>query len=344
MKVENNSNGTIKAIFLYDKSNDEPSLVGEFLQQVRKEFDLGDAVGIDYLPFSGDLTTLLTAQKEQGFSGTLVFNSVKSVANDIAGLKLLATYNGEFRFLDFPLLKPSTIEDLILLLELKSKAPVQSSPVIRKEAPRGNPNLGSTDGKAVRARKLKSLQNSNNVKALAFVSELLSVTSDKSRSLSWIAEHLNAAGLKTSRNADFKPKTVQRLLERIGEISRSFDRSPQVASSNASSSAPVQAQKKGKEDTCGVAKVALEGKNIVITLNDNVEHPFEVHINNNYGEEHLVFEQVYPADQKQVVIDIDEAALLTGRHYVTVYFKDNKKNLRMHEVILREKEFEYLSN
>ncbi len=277
---------------------------------------------------------------EKGRNRFLIFDDFSHFRQAPEKLKLLknAQVKG-YRFKNLPNLNKDSIDAIIELLNFnktfRSKQIKKGLEKAREKGERlGNPEIGKKKGKLVMQRKLKSFLNPVNRKARSIVVQLYE---KEKRSLNQIAKYLNEHDLAKEKGSKFYPKSVQRLYDKYLELKRRFEPLPVVEGNlnDESKSNKKEIKIEGLESDTNFDSV------ISFTIKSPLKERFEVLIYDNEDrDQEPVFDKVYQAIEKKVVINLNEHALLPGVHYISIKTEEDqyspifKRQIKLREELL----------
>lgn len=288
--------------------------------------------------------------KQQTGEYILYFESFTPFKEDIRKLEALSKSGFRFIFKDFKHLDQDSIDAIIEFLNLsrqeKSENIKKALRKVRAEGKElGNPEIGDAKGKAIRTRKLRALIDDSIIDARLAITQIRKEYGQHA-SLNQIADQLNERGLKPRRGKKFYAKTVQRILNSEEELKTYFEpvknelqlrftdnivREKDLAGHLSSASA-TEASK--ELEVTGLEVEKNFDYKIDFRILSPLKGPFEVVICDN--ENARVFHQVYPADQKEVSIDLREHSLLPGRHYISIQTEEVVYNTFLSAILLRK--------
>lgn len=281
------------------------------------------------------------AFKDKGF--TLIFNdfaAFKKIADDLVELHEKGI---PFRFLNFERLTDKTFLPVLEALQferaLRSRRIKKGLEKKRESGEQlGNPDIAERKGKVQRQRKLQAFKKyHDNIK----VNNIIVAKKEEGWSLNRIAEYLNDQGYVTPNGAQYRAKTIQRMLQKESEIISRVEELEQElrdqfqpifefedlndGSYNKKAEHSPHDKRNVKLSIDGLALNQSYDKAIEFTIKTPLKKAYEVIIlDNDKEDETPVFSKVYPAEERKVHIDLDEHVLLPGVHYISIATQEER--------------------
>lgn len=295
--------------------------VATFLLQVQEQ---------DYLKYELDgsvkqLEFVLDFIEQNRSYKLVIINDFQAFKTDPEKMGLLRRKPFDFLFVNLPALSKSNLEGAIAVIDyLSANKSEKMKATLAKKAQSGiklgNLSFGDQRGKAVRTRKLNAFTERSMVPLRR---EAYRLVVEEEWSLNRVAQYFNETGKTSSKGGNFYAKTIDRLVEQQKEL---MGLEKPKESVNQDGFTPTHLRNPIKKGKASEIQLIVEGLNndsyeeqISITLNDPLQCDLNILLHDNELGAAPVFQKLYSAGTKEIIIDLDEEVLLPGLHYISLY-------------------------